>query len=78
MMRLLSDMLVDVADSLFPDGAGVVFVQSASVDLPLEVSFRRRGKEVELHADLPRWRWTTDFDSRPGHIRLELFREEAP
>lgn len=63
----LADTLTDVLGAVLPSAelAAPVRVTSVSFDLPLEVSLAG----PELLANLPRWRWTTDFDSRPGRLR---------
>ena len=75
MIRELSDMLVDLAESMLPEGEGIVRVESATIDLPLEMRLAKVDGVYRLHADVPRWRWSTDFDTRPGRIRLDLHRE---
>ncbi len=78
MIRLLSDVLVDVAEAILPDSAGIVLVESAHLDLPFEFQLAKRGGVYELHADIPRWRWKTGFDPVPGRIVFELKREVLP
>ena len=77
MIRQLSEMLLEVTEALVPDVGGIVGVRSAEINLPMEVQFRKSGGNIELLADVPRWRWTTDFDARPGRIELSLHREVA-
>jgi hypothetical protein len=75
MIRELSETLVDIAESMLPEGEGIVRVESAVIELPLEVRLAKVDGTYLLQADVPRWRWSTDFDSRPGRIRLDLQRE---
>jgi hypothetical protein len=77
MIRDLSDTLVEIMDSLLPTGEGIVRVESALIDLPLEVHLTSEDGAYRLQADVPRWRWSTDFDARPGRLRIELQREVA-
>jgi hypothetical protein len=68
MTRLpLSDTLVELLEGVTP-GDGMVRVQRVAFDLPLEVALSGTAEEPELRANLPRWRWPTDFDSRPGRL----------
>jgi hypothetical protein len=75
MIRELSEMLVDIAGSMLPEREGIVRVESAMIDLPLEVRLAKVNGAYTLQADVPRWRWSTDFDARPGRICLNFQRE---
>jgi hypothetical protein len=77
MIREFSDVLVDIAESMLPDGQGIVRVESAIIEIPLEVRLAKVDGTYRLLADVPRWRWLTDFDSRPARVRLDFHREVA-
>jgi hypothetical protein len=72
MRRELWETVTDLMESILPeeDAASLLRVQSASFDVPIEVFFHQRGDELELRADLPRWRWATVFDEQRGRLRL--------
>jgi hypothetical protein len=73
MRRPLWETLLELVDAVRPAGAGAagVRVTGLSVDVPLEVTLHRTADGVELLANLPRWRWETDFDQRGGRMRVE-------
>ena len=75
MQRPLWEMIVDLVSGVVPDDAAQwpVRVTGLSLDLPMEVVFRRTGPgehDVALLADVPRWRWRTEFDLPLGRLRL--------
>lgn len=79
MRRALWETLVDVMQAVQPQALGPVGlrVTGLSLDLPVEVVLRTgRDGEVEMLADLPRWRWVTVFDEPRSRLQLEC-REEA-
>jgi hypothetical protein len=69
-------MLADLAGSVAGPAGLPITVATASFDLPVEVSLRwgagGGGGDVEFLADVPRWRWETAFDPRPGRLRMLL------
>jgi len=74
-LRPLGDMLSEVFDALLATGGEVTYVRASELDLnlPIEVRFRMRGEDAEFFADVPVWRWRTDFDRPLGrlHVRWE-------
>jgi hypothetical protein len=77
MIRPFAEMLLELAEALLPEAGGIVAVRSAQLDLPMEIRFRKSDKQIELLADVPRWRWRTEFDTQPGRLEIELHREVA-
>jgi hypothetical protein len=70
--RPLNEMLSDVFDALLAgQGApGRVTARSLELKLPVEVSLREAGGEQAFIADVPVWRWRTDFDVEPGRLHV--------
>jgi hypothetical protein len=78
MRRLpLADTLVALLEGIPPTG-GTLSVSRVALDLPLEVALSGPAEEPELLANLPRWRWPTDFDSRPGRLVATFDLGSAP
>lgn len=79
--RPLGDMLSDVAGSLLDLGAKQTMVRATSVELslPINVRFSHSTTGLILCADVPAWRWRTDFDPPLGqlHLTLEETRQEC-
>ncbi len=79
--RPLGDMLTDVAGSLLSLNAGQNVLRTTSVELtlPVDVHLRRSEKELVFCADVPAWRWRTDFDPPFGQLQftLEETRQES-
>lgn len=75
--RPLADMLMDVAGSLLSLNAEQNVIRTTNVELtlPIEVKLSGSQQELILCADVPAWRWRTDFDPPFGQLRLTL--EEA-
>jgi hypothetical protein len=71
----LADTLCELLDALaVPSAEGLPLrVDGVAFDVPLEVRVAGSG---ELLANLPRWRWPTDFDARPGRLHAS-FRSES-
>jgi hypothetical protein len=78
MRPTLSASLLEILNGLLPLDTAIR-VTGLALDLPLEVAFTvlPDGAPVIL-AGPPRWRWTTDFDSRPGRIRVALAAGRQP
>jgi hypothetical protein len=76
--RRLGDMLIEVAGSLLGLSADQSLVRATSVELTLPVNVRvsRSTEGLTFYADVPCWRWRTDWDPPFGQLRLTL--EEAP
>jgi len=72
--RPLGDMLMEVAGSLLSLSAGQDLVRATSVELtlPIDVRVRRFGQDLIFCADVPAWRWRTDWDPPFGKLRLTL------
>jgi hypothetical protein len=72
--RPLGDMLSDVVGSLLDLGAGQNIVRATSVELtlPIDVMVNRSKDGLVFCADVPAWRWRTDWDPPFGQLRLRL------
>lgn len=72
--RPLSEMLTDVAGSLLDLTAEQRIVRATSVEmaLPINVKLRRAQNALLFCADVPAWRWQTDWDSPCGQLRFTL------
>lgn len=72
--RPLGDMLTEVAGSLLNLSADQNLVRATSVELtlPIDVRIRRSNNELIFCADVPAWRWRTDWDPPFGQIRLTM------
>ena len=58
-------------------GLGVPKIQGAGfrvsgfcLDLPMEVLISGTTDDLQLYADVPRWRWTTDFDQPISRLKV--------
>lgn len=73
-IRPLGEMLTEVAGCLLPLNAGqnVVHATSVELTLPIDVKLTRSKQELVLCADVPAWRWRTDFDPPCGRLQLTL------
>ena len=78
MRRRLSETLLELLDGVRPQGEArdLLRVTDVALDLPLEMMMTSGDPEPELLADLPRWRWTTVFDQRPGRLKIRYTLEE--
>ena len=74
MKRELWDTLCEVVDGLAPVTAeGVsIRIRAVELDLPMEIDTVGTGDQAIVRADLPRWRWPTEFDVEPGRLRVRL------
>lgn len=72
--RPLGDMLAEVAGSLLSLSAQQTMVRATSVELTLPIDVKLKDSEQGLvfFADVPAWRWRTDFDPPFGQLRLKL------
>jgi len=73
--RPLGDALTDIAGSLLDMNAHELpLVRATRVELsfPVEVRLRRRQNDLVFCADVPAWRWQTDWDLPFGQLRLTL------
>jgi hypothetical protein len=75
--RPLGDMLTDVAGSLLNLGTDQQVVRATSVELalPIDVRVSRSNEGLVFRADVPAWRWRTDWDPPFGQLRLTLEEE---
>jgi hypothetical protein len=72
--RQLWETLCEVVDGLMPvatDGVDIR-VTTVGLDLPMEIDVSDSGDGPIVQADLPRWRWPTDFDVEPGRLQVQL------
>jgi hypothetical protein len=67
----LAETLVELLESLVPERAVAsgIRVRDVKLDLPLELQLADGG---ELLGNVRRWRWPTDFDERPGRLRVSF------
>ena len=78
MPRPFWETLVDMAESVVPTASETgIRVTSLHLDVPIQVQLREAHGEMEFLADVPRWRWTTDFDLRPCRMRVTLTESET-
>ena len=70
--RPLAETLIDVLAAVESAHTDDLQVRAREVELtlPIEVSLRDVAGESTFIADLPLWRWRTDFDRRPSRIRI--------
>lgn len=70
--RPLGDMLGEMFDAVLAarHPSAVVRPTSLDLDLPIEMRLVESAGEPVLVADVPAWRWRTDFDRRPGRLRI--------
>jgi len=74
MRRPLADVVGDLAGAVRPDPLREpgLRVTRLDYDVPVEVALGRLDGGLVLIADLPRWRWRSDFDREPGRLALRL------
>ena len=73
--RPLGEMLTDVGGSLLELAAAeqqLVSATSVEMSLPIEVKLRRSPHSLVFCADVPAWRWQTDWDPPFGRLRFTL------
>jgi hypothetical protein len=72
--RPLAAVVGDLAAAVRPDPLREpdLRVTRLDFDVPVEVALGREGADLVLIADLPRWRWRSDFDREPGRLALHL------
>ena len=71
MLRPLWQTLVDVLEAVSPEPASLVRVTRVSMDIPIAVEVRETYAGLVFLADVPEWRWPTDFDPKRGRLKLE-------
>ena len=77
-VRPLGDMLVEIAGSLVGLGAQQSVVRPTRIEmlLPVDVRVRPSHEGLVFCADVPAWRWRTDWDPPFAQLRFTL--EPAP
>jgi hypothetical protein len=67
-------MLTDIAGSLLDLRVDQSVVRATSIELtlPIDVKFIRSHEGLIFCADVPGWRWRTDWDPPYGQLRLTL------
>jgi len=80
--RPLGEMLTDIGGSLLELASAeqqIVCATSIEMTLPIDVKLRRWQSALVFCADVPAWRWQTDWDPPFGQLRftLEQARPEA-
>lgn len=75
--RPLGEMLTEVAGSLLEltTQQQLMHVTSIELTLPIDARLRRSANALVFCADVPAWRWQTDWDPPFGQLRFTL--EEA-
>jgi hypothetical protein len=70
--RAFAETLIDLADAAAAamSKRSPVRVHQIEMILPLEVRLGRSGGEANFLAELPLCRWQTDFDLKPGTLRI--------
>lgn len=73
MRTTLSDFLLEIIGAVLPED-DAARVTGLDLDLPIEISLEldATGARPVIAAGPPRWRWTTEFDSRPGRLHVSL------
>lgn len=73
--RPLGEMLTDIGGSLLELAAAeqqIVHATSIEMTLPIDVKLRRSQGALVFCADVPAWRWQTDWDAPFGQLRFRL------
>lgn len=72
--RPFGDTLTEIAGSLLSTTIKQQIVRATSVELslPIEAKLRRSEQELLFCADVPSWRWRTEWDLPLGRLRLTL------
>jgi hypothetical protein len=71
-------MLDDLCDGLLASSpAPALRVRELVLDLPVEVALEEGVAGSVLAADVPRWRWRTDFDQRVSRLRVRIGEQPA-
>jgi hypothetical protein len=72
--RELWETISEVVEGLTPVASEGVSIRVSAVqlDLPMEIDVVGRDDRAIVRADLPRWRWPTDFDLDPGRLQVRL------
>jgi hypothetical protein len=70
--RPLAEMLTDVARAFETTRIKCAQVRASNVEmtLPIEVWLRDIDGELTFIADVPVWRWRTEFDQRPSSLKI--------
>jgi hypothetical protein len=70
--RPMAEMLTDVFDGFTAARTDYARLRARSVEmtLPVEVRLEDVAGEMTFIADLPVWRWRTDFDPLPSRLRI--------
>jgi hypothetical protein len=76
--RPLAEMLTDLFDGFTAARTDYALLRARSVEmtLPIEVRLQEVAGEMTFIADLPVWRWRTDFDQPPSRMRITLEESE--
>jgi hypothetical protein len=73
MRRAFWEVLVDMAESVGPTASEAgIRITTLEIEAPLEIQLRQSGSEMQFLADVPRWRWRTDFDEKPCRMRVVM------
>jgi hypothetical protein len=79
LQRPLCEMVSEVLEAVLDLGARTAGVRAKSVELslPIEASFEPAADGAwTLLADVPAWRWRTEFDVLPGRLRVTVEEHE--
>jgi hypothetical protein len=72
--RRFGEVITELAESLATDHVPpeLFRVTTLVVVLPVEVALERTDSEIVFVADVPRWRWRSDFDRTPSRLTMRL------
>lgn len=79
MRRELWETLLEILNALSLPEAAVqgLRIQSATLDLPVEVAMSYTENGFKLFVDLPRWRWIGGIQEQPARMRLTIHTETS-
>jgi hypothetical protein len=67
--RAFAETLIDLAAAV-DVSVPSIRIDEVTMTLPLEVRLGGEGRETTLLAELPVWRWRTEFDPQPSRLRV--------
>jgi hypothetical protein len=73
-------MLVEISGGALAAMTEAPGIRARRLDLllPIEIWVRASGGELQFLADLPIWRWRTDFDQKPSRMHVVFEESESP
>jgi hypothetical protein len=72
--RHFGEVVTELATSLATDHVPpeLFRITTLVVELPVEVALVRSGDDIAFVADVPRWRWRSDFDRSPSRLVMRI------